>query len=348
MKKVLLGMSGGVDSSVAAVILAEQGLAVSGVTLLLCDKGGTELTDVADAKAVCDRLSVPHYVFDFMDKFKKEVIDRFVNQYKSGLTPNPCIECNKYIKFNQMLDEAEKLGQDFIATGHYARREFDSASGRYLLKRAADINKDQSYVLYDLTQSQLEKVLFPLGDLTKPQVREIAQKYGFVSANRPDSQDICFIPDGDYAKFIEKYTDEKQVKGNYLDVNGKILGQHQGAIKYTLGQRKGLGIALGKPQFVISKSMENNTVTLGDEELLFKKNAIITDCNFVTFDKLESSMRITAKARYRQKDSAATIHPLSETEVLLEFDSPQRAMTPGQSAVFYDGDVVIGGGKIKE
>ena len=356
MKKVLLGMSGGVDSSVSAVVLQQLGYSVSGVTLKLydgesSDDGGKtccSLNDVLDARSVCDRLGIRHYVFNFKERFDREVISRFVDQYEAGFTPNPCIECNRYIKFREMLDRAILLEQDFIATGHYVKKEFDTATGRFLLKRPADRNKDQTYVVYDLTQDQLKQTLFPLGDLTKTQVREIAEENGFVNAHKPDSQDICFIPDGDYAKFIEEYTGIKQQCGDYLDIEGRVIGKHKGAVKYTLGQRKGLGIALGKPQFIISKSMADNTVTLGDEKYLFKNKAVIKDCRFIPFDVLDRSVKVTAKVRYRQKDEPAVIHPLNQTDVLLEFDQPQRAVTPGQAAVFYDGDTVVGGGTISE
>ena len=341
-EKVMIGMSGGVDSSVSAHLLLKEGYEVAGVTLLLCK--GAEETNSADAKAVCDRLDIEHFTFDLQKEFSDFVISDFTSQYINGKTPNPCLVCNKYIKFGEMIKIAEANGYDKIATGHYAR--IKEENGRYLLLRAKDLSKDQSYVLYMLTQNQLSKSVFPLGEYEKSEIREMAQNNGFINANRPDSQDICFVPDGDYASFIEQNTGFMSQEGDYVDINGSVLGKHKGVIHYTLGQRKGLGIALGKPQFVIDKNSESNRVVLGDEEHLFSKEVWVKEVNFIPFDKLEKEMRVTAKLRYRHNAQPATIYPLENDGVKIVFDQPQRAASPRQAAVFYDGDIVVGGGII--
>ena len=341
-EKVLVGMSGGVDSSVTAKLLMDMGYDTAGVTLLLCDADNDSNTE--DAKSVCDKMGIKHYAIDLKKEFSHYVVNSFIKEYKNGNTPNPCIVCNKYIKFGAMLETALSLGYDKIATGHYAR--IKEENGRYLLLKAVDESKDQSYVLYNLTQHQLSRVLFPLGELSKAEVREKAVVESFVNANRPDSQDICFVPDGDYAGFIESQDGFVSEKGNYIDINGNILGVHKGIINYTLGQRKGLGIALGKPAFVIDKNVLTNNVVLGDEEHLFKNEVIADNVNFIPFDSLENEMSVTAKLRYRHKAAPAKIMPLEDGKVKIIFDEPQRAPSPGQAAVFYDGDLVIGGGTI--
>ena len=343
----MVGMSGGVDSSVCASILIERGFETAGVTLKLFsnDESVTEDSNVRDAKSVCEKLGIEHYTFDFKESFKNIVIENFISEYIGGRTPNPCLICNRRIKFGEMLEKAVEMGFDKIATGHYANVRQDK-SGRFLLCRAKDASKDQTYVLYGLTQEQLSRVIFPLGELSKQQVREIAAKQGFVNANKPDSQDICFVPDGDYAEFIEKQCGFKANDGDFVDTSGNKLGTHKGVIRYTIGQRKGLGIALGKPAFVIDKDPETNEVTLGDEELLFYRRVLVRDVNFIAFDKLESSMRVTAKLRYRHNEQPAILIPADNGCVIIEFDEPQRAPSPGQAAVFYDGEIVVGGGTI--
>ncbi len=343
MEKILVGMSGGVDSSVCAALLKQQGFTVGGVTLNLNDS--FDVNNIADAKAVCDKLGIEHFSAELKTDFKQKVIDNFINEYINGRTPNPCIVCNKYIKFGEMLDLAQKYGYHKIATGHYAQIR-KSDSGRYLLCKAEDVTKDQTYVLYCLTQEQLSKSEFPLGSLSKVQVREFAEQNKLVNAKKKDSQDICFVPDGDYASFIERTADYISQKGDYLNRDGQKIGEHNGVIHYTIGQRKGLGIALGKPAFVISKNAQDNTVVLGDEEFLFYKKVLVGDTNFIPFDTLENEMKVTAKLRYSQKEQTAVIRPLEKGEVLVEFDTPQRAPSAGQAAVFYDGDIVVGGGTI--
>ncbi|MBE6786962.1 MAG: tRNA 2-thiouridine(34) synthase MnmA [Ruminococcaceae bacterium] len=342
MQKVLLGMSGGVDSSVCAALLKQNGFLVGGVTLNLNDS--FDLSNIDDAKAVCEKLGIEHITAQLKNEFKKYVIDNFIDEYISGNTPNPCIVCNKYIKFGKMLEIARQNGYQKIATGHYAR--IIERDGRYLLCKAKDITKDQTYVLYCLTQEQLASAVFPLGTLSKAQVREIAEKENFVSARKKDSQDICFVPDGDYANFIEKTANFVSQTGDYVNRAGEKIGQHKGVIHYTIGQRKGLGIALGKPAFVISKDAKTNRVVLGDQEFLFYKKVLVKDVNFIPFDKLSCEMEVTAKFRYSQKEQKAVIKPLDNGQVLVEFFEPQRAPSSGQAAVFYNGDIVVGGGTI--
>ena len=357
MKKVMVGMSGGVDSSVAAMLLREQGYDVMGVTLKLfgdediaeAEKEGKTccaLSDVMDARSVAMRLGFEHLVFNFKDCFRENVMKQFADSYLCGRTPNPCIECNRHVKFDKMLRRAQELGYDFIATGHYAAIEYDENAGRWLLKRPADRSKDQTYVLYSLTQEQLSHTLFPLGTLEKSQVRELAEKAGLVNSNKPDSQDICFVPDGDYAGFIRRFTGKDSPCGKFVDVEGKVLGEHKGIINYTVGQRKHLGISLGKPAYVVRKDVETNTVTVGDEAELYTKSLIADDFNLISVAELEAPMRVTAKTRYSQKEQPATVSYLGNGEYMVEFDEPQRAVTSGQAVVLYDGDTVVGGGTI--
>lgn len=358
MKKVMVGMSGGVDSSVAAMLLREQGFDVMGVTLKLfsdedIDQAQKEgktccaLSDVEDARSVARRLGFEHLVFNFKDNFREHVMKQFSDSYLGGRTPNPCIECNRHVKFDKMLRRALELEYDYIATGHYAVCEYDEKRGRWLLKRSADRSKDQTYVLYSLTQEQLSHTLFPLGSLDKTQVRELAEKAGLVNSNKPDSQDICFVPDGDYAGFIKRFTGTDVPHGNFVDMEGKVLGEHKGIINYTVGQRKGLGISLGKPAYVVKKDVDTNTVTLGDESDLYTKTLIADDFNLISVAEITEPMRVTAKTRYSQKEQPATVSYLGNGEYMVEFDQPQRAVTSGQAVVLYDGDIVVGGGTIK-
>ena len=340
-KKVLIGMSGGVDSSVASLLLKNMGYDVAGVTLKLYD--GFDESSISDASKVCEKLGIKHYVFDLRKQFKDYVISDFVSEYKAGRTPNPCIVCNKYIKFGQMMKIADELGFDMIATGHYAK--ILEKGGKYYLNKAKDLSKDQSYFLYNLTSELLSRTVFPLGDLTKAQIRETAEQNGFVNAGKKDSQDICFVPDGDYVSVIKEIDKNVSESGDYVDINGNFLGKHKGVINYTIGQRKGLSIALGKPQFVIDKNAETNVVVLGDEEHLFKTEVMLKDVNFVT-EKVTEEIRVTAKLRYRHTASEATLYPLGNNTVKIVFDEPQRAPSSGQATVFYCGDTVVGGGII--
>ena len=337
MRKSMIAMSGGVDSTVAAFLAQGSGFECAGITLQLCGNVQTE-----DARAAADRLGIPFQVIDAVDDFQEFVVKPFICAYEQGNTPNPCIQCNEHIKFGVLLEHALQLGFDCLVTGHYAR--IRQEKGRYLLYKAADPTKDQTYFLAGLNQHQLAHTLLPLGELTKEQVRKIAQEQGFLNARKRDSQDICFIPDGDFAAFIRNYTGKTYPAGNFLDLNGKVVGRHNGAFAYTLGQRKGLGIALGEPAYVCAKDMTKNTVTVGPNEALFAKTLVATDWNWLPFPALTEPMRVTAKARYRHPEQPATVYP----DGRVEFNEPQRAMTPGQAVVLYDGDMVVGSGTITE
>jgi tRNA-specific 2-thiouridylase len=339
--KALIGMSGGVDSSVAVHLMMRAGFDCIGGTMLLHDS----TPDAAqDAEAVAARLGIPFYVFDLSERFRKAVMDDFVGCYERGLTPNPCIVCNRYLKFGAFLDIAREMGCDCVVTGHYAKIEEEN--GRFLLKKAADEAKDQTYFLYTLTQEQLAHTRFPLGELTKAEARAIAEEQGFINAKKRDSQDICFVPDGDYMAFMERYTGKTYENGNYLDLSGKVVGRHKGAVAYTLGQRKGLGLAMGAPVYVCDKDMAANTVTVGPNEALFHSSLRAADWNWIAIEGLKEPIRVMAKARSRMIEQPATVYPEEGGFARVEFDEPQRAITPGQAVVLYDGDTVVGGGTI--
>ena len=344
-EKVLIAMSGGVDSSVAAHLVCQSGRDCVGATMRLFDKSPE---DENDALAVAERLGIPFSVIDLQDQFREKVMDKFVQCYECGLTPNPCVDCNRYLKFQELLECARQMGCDSIATGHYASIRFCENTGRYLLYKAADKSKDQSYFLYTLNQDQLAHTYFPLGNLTKEQVRDIAQDQNFVNARKRDSQDICFVPDGDYFAFLKAYTGKEYAAGDFLDIEGNVVGRHNGAPGYTRGQRKGLGLAMGTPVYVCSKDMEKNTVTVGSNESLFSRTLLAKDWNFFPFDTLTEPIRVSAKARSRMAEQPATVYPEENGTVRVEFDQPQRAITTGQAVVLYDGDQVIGGGTITD
>ena len=355
-EKVVIGMSGGVDSSVAAYILKEQGYDVTGITMQVWpdsedfferEGGCCSLSAVNDARRVADKLGIYFYVLNFKEIFEKKVINNFIDEYLNGRTPNPCIVCNKYIKFEELLQKSEQLGAYYVATGHYATVSFDEKSGRYLLLRAKDDKKDQTYALYNMTQYQLQHTLMPLGPYRKTEIREIAEKIGLEVANKPDSEEICFVPDNNHGRFIAEAVPGKVKPGNFIDENGKIIGKHKGIVNYTIGQRKGLGMSFGKPMFVIDILPNTNEVVLGSEKSIMKKSLYAEDVNLIPFETLNEPMRVTAKIRYMAKETEATIMPY-KNGIKVEFDDAVRAITKGQSVVFYDGDIVVGGGIIKE
>lgn len=346
-KKVFAAMSGGIDSSVAAYLLLNDGHSVTGATMTLYQPDTTEgvSQDILDARAVCAQLGIPHITYDMGEIFQRAVIDDFIAVYEAGGTPNPCVVCNKRIKFGALWDAVLSDGADMMATGHYAKVQKDG-SGRTLLLKAKDETKDQSYFLWQLNRHVLDHMIFPLGNLTKPQIREMAATLGLQTAHKSDSQDICFVPDGKYAEFIQNYTGQIPPSGHFIDMDGHVLGQHKGIIHYTIGQRKGLGIALGAPMFVIKKDPILRTVTLGSNDQLLTHHVYLQNVNLLAVDQLTQPLRVCAKLRSTHKGSMATLQAISETTALLTFDELQRGAAPGQSAVFYDGDVVIGGGII--
>ena len=355
--KVVVGMSGGVDSSVAAWLLKEQGYDVIGVTMQIWQDEENEvqeenggccgLSAVDDARRVASSIGIPYYVMNFKQEFQKNVIDYFTKEYLNGRTPNPCIACNRYVKWEALLQRSLSIGADYIATGHYARID-KLSNGRYAIRRSATLAKDQTYALYNLTQEQLEHTLMPVGNYSKDQIREMAEKIGLQVANKPDSQDICFVPDGDYAKFIEKYTGKKTPEGDFVDKEGNYIGRHKGIIHYTIGQRRGLGIPAASRLYVCEISPKTNTVVLGDNEDLFSSELEADNVNLISVDSLTEPKRVTAKIRYRHKEQPATAWQTPDGILHVKFDEPQRAITKGQAVVMYDGDEVVGGGVINK
>lgn len=353
-KSVLIGMSGGVDSSVAAALLKEQGYNVIGATMRLwtysdsCDinhEGCCAESAVEDARRVCDKLGIDFYVMNFKDMFRDKVVNYFVGEYINGRTPNPCIACNKYLKFDAMLRKAQALGIDYVATGHYAKIE-RRADGKYILRASEAAKKDQSYVLYNFTQEQLAHTLMPLGEYNKEWVRKKAEELGLGVAHKKDSQEICFVEDDDYAKFIIDYSDYKPQEGDILDTQGNVIGRHRGLIYYTIGQRKGIG-AYGRPMFVMKIDVENNAIVLGEKGMEFSDELTAKEVNFISGEPVSGEMCVSAKVRYQATPAKATLYPVEEGRVRLVFDEPQRAVTPGQAVVFYDGDIVLGGGTVE-
>lgn len=356
---IVVAMSGGVDSSVAAAILKEQGYNLIGITIktynyedvgVRNEHSCCSLEGINDARTVATKLGFPHYVVDFTKEFYREVINYFIKDYLEGRTPNPCVVCNRKIKWEALIKKAISLGADYIATGHYARIKYDEAKGRYILMRGVDSAKDQSYALWGLTQESLSRTIFPLGELTKQEVRELAKKYGLRIANKPESFEICFVPDNDYTRFLESSVQglAEKVRGGDIIMDGKVIGKHKGYPFYTIGQRKGLGVALGYPVYVIGIDPEKNVVEVGPEEKLFHNALIAGSVNLISVEKIEDGMHITAKIRYSDEGSPAVLENYDDGKILVKFEKPKRAITPGQSVVFYDGDIVVGGGIIEK
>lgn len=343
--KTLVAMSGGVDSAVAAYLTKQHSAACAGAYMKMWDSGDAS---IPDARSVAQVLGMDFYVLDAQAAFRTQVVEYFIAAYEQGLTPNPCVLCNKCMKFGELLEQALALGFDRVATGHYAQIRREEATGRYLLCKATDKAKDQTYFLAGLSQHQLAHADFPLGSLTKEQARKIAEEQGFVNARKRDSQDICFVPDGDYFAFMQRHTGKQYPAGNYLDLTGRVVGRHKSAVAYTLGQRKGLNLALGAPVYVCAKNMEKNTVTVGPDEALYATQLLAGDWNWLPFPALTGPMRVTAKARSRHTEQPATVYPMDGGFARVVFDTPQRAITPGQAVVLYDGDTVVGSGTITE
>lgn len=356
-KKVVVAMSGGVDSSVTAALLKKEGYEVTGITMQVWPAensaedaerfgGCCSIQAVEDARKVASTLGIPFYVLNFREIFKEKVISNFLSEYKSGCTPNPCIRCNQFIKFEALLQKARGLGADFIATGHYAR--IKRKSNHYLLLKGKDKHKDQSYVLYVMTQEQLKATLMPLGEYTKPQVRQLARKLGLRVADKPESQEICFIPDNNYRRFLRKQVPLAFQKGPIYDYQGKEVGAHYGILDYTIGQRRGLVSGAKKPQYVLEINGEDNSIVVGPEKLLYKKRFVASEPNFIPFDRLKKNIKAGTQVRYNMQPAASSLKPLDDNKIEITFASPQKAITPGQAAVFYDGDVVLGGATIEK
>ena len=351
--KALIAMSGGVDSSVAALLMQERGYDCIGCTMKLYDNEDAgidrshtccSLDDIEDARSVARMLGIPYYVFNFKDEFRERVIDKFIRCYECGRTPNPCIDCNHYLKFDKLYQRSRELGCECMVTGHYARVERDGK--KWVLKKGFDAAKDQSYVLYHMNQELLAHLVLPLGDMKKSQIRELAEKHAFVNADKPDSQDICFVPDGDYARVIEMHTGRTYPSGDFVTRDGAVLGRHKGIIHYTIGQRRGLGIASARPLYVCAIDTERNEVVLGHEDDLLAAGAYAENMNWISGEIPSGEIRCRVKTRYRQKEQPAIVRATDAGGIRIVFDEPQRALTPGQAAVLYDGDVVLGGGTI--
>ena len=354
--RVLVAMSGGVDSSLAAALLVQQGYDVIGATMQIWDKdipeddaenrGCCSLSAIDDARRVAEKIGIPYYVLNFREMFQDTVVNYFIREYGAGKTPNPCIACNRFVKFEGLLKKALALGAQYVATGHYARIAYNEELGRHTLSKGVDCTKDQSYALYHLNQDSLKHFLMPLGDYTKVKTRELAAEFGLSVANKPESQEICFVPNDDYKSFLADKSPGALKPGNIVDTQGNILGKHQGLPLYTIGQRKGLGIAAGKPLYVVELDYDKNLVVVGSDRDVFATELIAGDLNFITIDKLEQPMTVSAKIRYGMREGIAVVTPLADGMVNVKFSEPQRAISPGQSVVFYDGDMVIGGGII--
>ena len=347
-KRVLLGMSGGVDSSVSALLLKKEGYDVIGTTMeLFAGSSCCNTNTYIDAKNVCNEIGILHFIYNFKEEFKKYVIDDFINCYANCLTPNPCIECNKFMKFGLMYEKAKELGCEYIATGHYAKTEYSEKYGRWVLKKSKAGKKDQSYVLWNIPKELIEYVVFPLADFeSKDEIRKIARENNLKTANKPDSEDICFVPDGNYKRFLEENSEIKPKKGNIIHVSGKVLGKHNGLYNYTIGQRKGLGISYKEPLFVVGFNKDKNEVIVGEKEYIYKKEMLVKDVNLLLFDSLDEPMKVSVKTRYSSVEENATIEMIDDNTIKVVFENPVARITPGQSAVFYLEDIVVGGGKI--